>query len=257
MKRFNGLSQVVLLVVCSTLLAFGQSRATKDSNNSADLPAYQVQAANNRTPAKIKITPQQLNTLVSQEATQNLMAFLANELGAPLSGAWSGTAGDSGWNLTFAGSISGQAAAITESGVLKGNVASWTDSGTVGNTPVTGSGKASLTNNNEIKWAQRANEGTVPWKTVVIQLNVCAAAPECDVIVMISELPDQAPGAGPANVVTQLNLKTGTVFGSSVQQKAPGLTMLQDGSIAFKTGQISYDADTFTPQGSEGLPVGR
>ena len=33
MKRLNGFSRVVLLVVCSALLAFGQSAATKDSNN--------------------------------------------------------------------------------------------------------------------------------------------------------------------------------------------------------------------------------
>src|SRR5208282_2449457 len=33
MKRFNRLSQVVLVVVCSALLAFGQSAATQDSNS--------------------------------------------------------------------------------------------------------------------------------------------------------------------------------------------------------------------------------
>src|SRR5579863_10210952 len=115
MKCFNRFSQVALLVVCSAALSFGQATTTEVSNN-----------ANNNPPAPIKLTGQQYNTLVSQEATQNMVTYLTNQSGGgPLSGTWSGTVTNSGWSLSFSGSINTQATALTETGVLKGNVASW------------------------------------------------------------------------------------------------------------------------------------
>jgi hypothetical protein len=241
MKRFNCLSQVALLVVCLTPLILGQSAAAKDSNKIA-----------NHIPAAINLTGQELNTLVSQESTQNVVTYYTTQLGAPLSGTWNGIVTDQGWTLTFSGSINGQTAAISESGLLKGNVASWTDSGTVGSINVAGSGTASLIKNkNEIKWHQRVGtkgDSIIEWVIVCVQVVVCVGAPElCGEVVEISEwlLSGKADLA-----VTQYNRKTGTLFGSNVQQESQKLTTVEEGSITLQTGAISYDSDSFTPKGS-------
>lgn len=239
MKRFNGFSQALLLVVCSGALAFGQAPATKNSNN----------ANSKNPPASVKLTGQQLNTLVSQEATQNLVTYLTNQSGGgPLSGTWSGTVTDQGWSLTFSGSINSQAAALTESGFLKGKVASWTDSGTVGSNNVSGSGTATLMSNNRVKWAQKIGQDNMPEDIIdVIQQWYCDAGYPCDVVHFISDIIRHLVAT------TEFDLKTGSVFGSSVPLAVQGVTTIQQGAIALKTGAISYDSDTFTPQGSEDL----
>jgi hypothetical protein len=50
--------------------------------------------------AGVKFTGQQLNTLVSQEATQNMETIIAANLGGSVSGTWNGTVTDSSWELT-------------------------------------------------------------------------------------------------------------------------------------------------------------
>jgi hypothetical protein len=264
MKRLNGLSQVVngnsqsrtivmirkaisviLSIVVLITVSVGQDPQVPNSN------------------APVGPTGQQLNTLISQRATQNVTTYFATQLGAHLSGTWSGTVTDTGWNLTFSGSINGQAAAITETGVLKAKVASWTDSGTVGSTNVTGSGTATLTSNNELKWNQKVGgEGKdglplVIWVIIIIVI-ILVLLPKKASIIAAGQEP-KVPGgpAGDILVANQFNLQTGTLFSSSVPQAAQGLTTIQEGSINNQTGTISYDSDTFIPQGSGGLPVGR
>jgi hypothetical protein len=250
LKRFNGFSQAVLLVVCSGLFAFGQATATKASNNNAGSSERQGQTSYKHTPATGKLTGQQFNALVAQEASQNVVTSLATQLGGPLSGTWSGTVTETSWNLTFSGSINSQAAAFTESGSLKGQVGSWKDSGTVGDNKVVGSGTAKRINNNEVSWDQSV-KGSIgrpccPPATQWIQYMG-------NIAVFGSNLParsDSFDGPGSFKPIfdgTQLNLETGVIFGSSVQQEAPQFTTIQEGSISYTNGAISYSSASYAP----------
>jgi hypothetical protein len=235
MKQFNRLSHVVLLVVCSAVIALGQSSATKTSSNSG------------------KLTPQQFNALVSQEATQNSVTYLVSQLGGSLSGTWTGTITASEWELTFSGSVNGQTATIREIGVLKGKVADWKDSGTVGTTEFSGSGKATLSTRG-IKWDQVDScPPCNPWYGETLQVFTEFSNSQCQCeteIAMDSQFAkDQnAPSSSGFFVSTAINLETGTTFGSSVQATQQ-FTTIQEGSIDFSTGAISYNIDTFSPQG--------
>jgi hypothetical protein len=207
-----------------------------------------AESAKNDPPASVKLTGQQFNTLVSQEATQNLVTYLTNQSGGgPLSGTWSGTVTDQGWSLTFSGSINSQAAALTESGSLNGSVASWSDSGTVGSNNVGGSGTATLMSNNKVKWAQKiaGNDGPEDLIDVIQQL-FCDEGYPCDIVHFISDLIRGITAID----TTELDLKSGAVFASSVPTTAKGVTTVQQGAIAVDTGVISYDSDTFTPEGA-------
>ena len=247
MKRFNLLSQVVLLVACSGVFAFGQARATNNSNNNSAPPAHQEQTANSNSPATGNLTGQQLNTLVSQEATQSVVLYLASELGSPLSGSWSGTVTNSGWSLTFSGSINGQNAALTESGTLTGNDATWTDSGTVGSNQFTGSGKASYSNN-EVKWDQSMkSSGEFSQQTYIHYYNTekITRNIDCNFCVwMIS-----GSKSGPWNGVwgQMYDTRTGFIFSSASLQDLSKPTTIQEGSVNLNTGAISYSSATFAP----------
>jgi hypothetical protein len=256
MKSFNGFSSVMIASSDATPVATIR-RALCAILVAAMLASFALaedhQSAKNNPPASVKLTGQQFNTLISQEATQNLVTYLANQSGGgPLSGTWSGTVTDQGWSLTFSGSINSQAAALAESGSLKGSVASWSDSGTVGSNNVSGSGTATLMSSNKVKWAQKVGEGNVPVPEDlidVIQQLFCDEGYPCDVVHFISDL---LRGIAAIDT-TELDLKTGAVFASSVPTTTQGVTTVQQGAIALDTGAISYDSDTFTPEGAGGL----
>jgi len=239
MKRFNCAStaakcgsHATVSVLCVTLAA---------------LMLATISVAQDR-PAT-KLTGQQVNVLVSQEATQNVVTYLTSQLGPPLSGTWSGTVTASGWNLTFSGSINGQAAALTEAGTFKGKIASWKDSGTVGSDNVSGSGTATLIpSKSQMKWRQSVGAGAMPFDDLDdLQTWVCENFPDsCDDVHLLS---DYIRSLGGGIVAADFARSTGSVFTSTVQTQVPNLTTIQEGSIAAKTGAISYDSDTFTAQG--------
>jgi len=238
MKRFNCASTAVkcgsdttVSVLCVTLAALMLATTSVAQDQSS-----------------IKLTGQQVNVLVSQEATQNVVTYLTTQSGGnSLTGTWSGSVTDQGWNLSFSGSINSQAASLAESGALKGKVASWTDSGTVGSNNVSGSGTATLTSGDKLKWAQTIGEGAMPEDIIDdIQAIFCLVYP-CDLVQMWSELIRE----GGRSVVTEFDVKTGDFFASSVPvMKTQGITTVQQGALARKTGAIAYDSDTFTPQGA-------
>jgi hypothetical protein len=219
---------------------------------------YQV--PNTNAPATT-LTNQQLNTFISQRATQNVTTYFTTQFGGPLSGTWSGTVTDTGWNLTFSGSINGQTAAITESGTLTGTISQWIDSGTVGSTNVQASGTASLIKNNELKWNQRvggadsiSGNPLVFWLIalvviiIIVVVAFCVADP--DNCYFEDRAAEQGPPQGPSGrifVSNLLNFKTGILFSSSVQQKSPYSTAIQEGLINYKTGAISYSSGTYAP----------
>jgi hypothetical protein len=166
--------------------------------------------------------------------------------------------------LIFSGSINSQDATLTESGVLKGKVASWQDSGTVGSDNFTGEGKASLTSSGEVNWDQQVEIcNGCGWggKTQQVETTVHCKCPMNGEIMFESQLPPW-PGGSPFIASTQLS-PSGSILGTNVSQETgrdptlPTLTTIQEGSINFGTGAISYDSDTFTPEGSGGRPVGR
>jgi hypothetical protein len=187
------------------------------------------------------LTDQQINTLVALEATQNETSSLTLKYGQPMTGSWSGNVTSTGWNLTFTGSINGQGTSITENGTLNNTTASWKDNGTVGGTGFSGSGTA-IVNGSTVKWKQQVGGDPIPI-IKIIQLIVCIVSPSnCKVATMVSAI------FGVSLMSSQVDLTTGVVFGSNVQQ--PSLqTTAEEGAISFETGALSYGIESVSFNG--------
>jgi hypothetical protein len=268
MKRLNGLLQVTkgkkgirlvsLLKLCCVVCLCAITLALFPPALDAQDEDVGHNHSHSKPQATLKLTGQQLNTLVSQEATQNLVTLIALDLGTPVSGTWSGTVTSNSWDLTFVGYVNGQATQLTESGTLsgkKGNVASWTDSGAVGGTPVSGSGTATLTSN---WWAWTQDVQGVN-AIVTPQEMICYTdgprSLECLLAEMLSDFQLTGPNTNYA-VAPQLDLQTGFVF-SSGYVESTGTTSIQEGSIDYSTGSISYAAYSLSAQGALKIAASR
>jgi len=202
--------------------------------------SYNVQTPVSGGPATkpIRVTAnQELNTVISLEATQNINMSLANQLGPPVSGTWSGSVTSSGWSLTLAGTANGQNAQITETGTLGGETATWTDTGTVAGNTVTGSGTVTVTGSEVI------GSQTFSGDRTVIQWTEKYLFPPCPYGSCAAVLFSKVLEPWPYTVENQLDSTTGTVFGEAVQ--SPQLIMLQEGSLA-STGAISFNVQSLT-----------
>jgi len=222
-----------------------------------------AQRTEGKREAKTVFTGQQLNTLISQEATENLVSLLGINLGEPVAGTWSGTVTDSGWQLTFTGSIAGQATQITENGTLggkKGNDASWSDSGAVGTTSVSGSGTATYAGG-WLTWTQDVQGGSQGSihsdlyfydPVATFQEEQCYTygpkSPLCIAAENYSFFKEWGPETN-YTVATHLDLQTGFFFSSGDVENAQ-LTTIHVGYIDFSTGSIAYSVSSFTPQGT-------
>jgi hypothetical protein len=213
-----------------------------------------------RSQVKAKLTDQQQNAVISLEATQNVEALLAFNLGGPVSGTWSGTITSTGWTLNFSGSIDGQTTQLTETGTInkKGTDATWEDTGSVGATPVTGSGSA-IYKSDWLTWSQTVQGGSTGQSAhgdlyfydpiATYQEEVCYSdgptSTECEAAENWSWFEEFGPEIN-YTAVARLDTTTGYVF-SSGDTEDNTFVIVHVGNLSFSTGSVSYVSTSFNP----------